>query len=157
MTTARESLERIESSTDWRRLVDLAMADPPCPYELAEWVRCFANDFSIVYGGRPTLWDYPEVVRSFFEQLGQLNQTGRPCGDERHLVKVRDAWNHAVFRIGYELNLDLAKVCKATGIPYNGRVISSETPSEAVIGDIAKHTTFGDERIRKLVRKRGIK
>lgn len=154
MTTAKESLNRIDQQIDWKILVERAMDDPPNPYELAEWLNTFGNDFSIVYGGRPTLWDYPKQVQLFFENLTRLNSTGRPCSNERHLAKVRDAWNHAVFRIGYEQNLQLAQIYKDVGMPYNGRIISNETPSEAVIGDIVKKTPFGAERLRKLLRNR---
>lgn len=154
MTTAKESLDRIEREIDWQHLVEMATDDHPNPYELAEWVRTFGNDFSIVYGGRPTLWDYPEPVKLFFQKLAKLNPTGRPCNDERHLAKVRDSWNRAVFRIGYEQNLQLAQICKEVGMKYNGRHIENETPSEAVIGDIAKKTQFGEERLRNLLKNR---
>lgn len=154
MPTAKESLDRYEHQIDWQKLVDMAMQDPPCPWELAAWLGHYSRDFDIVYGGWPTLWDYPDPVRTFFETLARITPVGRPCRDERHLVKVRQAWTHAVFRDGYEMNLDMARLAKDQGIPYNGRIMTGETPSMAVIGDIAESTEFGIERVKNLIHPR---
>lgn len=129
----------------------MAMQDPPMPWELAAWVSHYSKDFSIVYGGWPLLPDYPEPVRTFLETLAKVTPTGRPCRDEFHLVKVRQAWTHAVFHDGYEMNLDAAQIAKELCIPYNGRVLTEETPSMAVIDDIAESTKFGADRVRNII------
>lgn len=153
MATAKENLARIEEQTDWQKLVDMAMGDPPNPWELSSWINHFGNTFTVIYGGPPTFWDYPEVVQGFFEKIARTTPLGRPCNDERHLVKIRQAWIHAVFRDGYEMNLELAQLAKEQGFPYNGRLLTSGTPSETVIEDIAKKTEFGVERLRKIIKK----
>lgn len=154
MPTPKENLERYEREIDWQKLVDLAMQDPPSPWELSGWLGHYSNDFSIVYGGWPLLPDYPDPVRHFFETLASVTPKGRPCADERHLVKVRQAWTHAVFRDGYEKNLDLAQFSKDHGIKYNGRILTGETPSMAVIDDIAETTKYGSERVRNIIHPR---
>lgn len=152
MPTAKENLERYERKIDWQKWVDMALQDPPSPWQLASWVGHYRRDFDIVYGGWPTLWDYPTPVQKFFETLAKVTPTGRPCRDEHHLIKIRQAWTHAVFREGFEMNLEVAKAAKEQGIPYNGRkLFKGETPSEAVISDISKSTVFGIERVRSLI------
>ncbi len=154
MPTAKENLDRYEREIDWQKLVDMAMQAPPSPWELCAWLGHYCRDFSIVYGGWPLLPDYPDPVRTFLETLAMVTPKGRPCADERHLVKVRQAWTHAVFRDGYEMNLDMAKFAKKMGIKYNGRVLTEETPSIAVIDDIAESTEYGSERVRNIIHPR---
>ncbi len=151
MPTAKENLDSYEHRIDWQKLVDMAMQDPPCPWELAAWLGHYSRDFSVVYGGWPLLPDYPDPVRAFLETLATVTPTGRPCRDESHLVKVRQAWTHVVFRDGYEMNLDTAKLAKDQGIPYNGQILVRVSPNTAVIEDIAKKTPFGFERVRNII------
>ena len=156
MPTAKENLDSYEHRIDWQKLVDMAMQDPPCPWELAAWLGHYSRDFDIVYGGWPLLPDFPDPVRTFLETLAMVTPSGRPCRDERHLVKVRQAWLHAVFRDGYERNLEAAQIANEMSVPYNGRILNLtlETPSTAVIGDIAESTEFGAERVRNIIHPR---
>lgn len=153
MPTPKENIERYEREIDWQKLVDMAMQDPPSPWELCAWLGHYCRDYSIVYGGWPKLDsdDYPSHVRTFLETLAKVTPEGRPCADERHLVKVRQAWTHAVFRDGYEMNLDMAKLAKDMGIKYNGRYLDRDTPIFAVIGDIAGSSNLSHERVRKII------
>lgn len=154
MPTAKENLDRYDQEINWQKLVDMAMQDPPNPWELCAWLGHYSRDFSIVYGGWPLLPDYPDPVRGFLETLATVTPRGRPCADEAHLVKVRQAWTHAIFREGYEMNLDTAQLAKAQGINYNGRPLIEETPSMAVIEDIAGSTKYGSERVRNIIHPR---
>ncbi len=69
MSTAREELAEIESTTDWSALIEMALADPPEPQELFFRFQRWATAFSVVYGGQPLEPDFPEPMRAFFRRL----------------------------------------------------------------------------------------
>jgi len=52
------------------------------------------------------------------------------------------------------MNLDMAKLAKEMGVKYNGRALTEETPSMAVIDDIAESTEYGSERVRNIIHPR---
>lgn len=66
---AADDLKRIEETTDWQALVDLALAVPPNPGPLLHAGSGWASVFSVVYHGPPLEADYPEPVRAFFRRL----------------------------------------------------------------------------------------
>lgn len=68
-TTAKAELLRIEESTDWGGLIDLALSDPPTPMPLFWAVRKWGIVFEVVYGGPPMNGDFPEPMERFFRRL----------------------------------------------------------------------------------------
>lgn len=67
--TARDELSRIESSTDWGRLAEQAIAEPPNPRPLYWALKAWAAAFRCAEHGEPLEPDYPEPVRAFFQRI----------------------------------------------------------------------------------------
>lgn len=70
---ARAKLEQFEAATDWRALVDRALADPPEPaplfYSLNQWEQLF----SIAHDGPALAPDYPPAVDGFIRRIAFCN------------------------------------------------------------------------------------
>ena len=151
---AKAEMMRIEENTDWVKLVAMAEANPPAPWELLEWLNHWSREFERSEDGPPLLPDFPEPVQKFFKRIAVATAVGRPCKDEKHVIEIRKAWVNAVFRGLYDQNREMAEIAKEIGIPYNGRLLNGETPSEAVIGDIVDNSPsieFGVDRLRKII------
>lgn len=141
---------------DWQRLVDLAMgseAEPPQPMRLAYKLNEWEREFERAEGGPALFPDFPEPIQSFFRKIALVSPT-RPCKSERVAAAAKRAWIQHVFRDGYEQNLEMAQMAKDLGIPYNGRILMEEKPSEAVIMDIVEKCDFGPDRLSRIINPR---
>lgn len=143
--------------SEWAALVQFAHGSElvaPAPGPLFDRLQEFCRAFAAAEGGWPQLADLPGPVQLFFGQLALVSHVTRPCAAERVTASAYRAWRHELFSRGHGDNLAAAQMAKEMGIPYNGRMLAHESPSEAALGDIADAAKIGVELARKLIHRK---
>lgn len=157
-TRERQALAEYEQGKAWQLLVDAALDSPPKPEQLAVVLGRWGRLFEAAEDGPAMEADLPEAVRVFFKKIGTVwnAKGGRPRLDQKRIHDAKQAWETAVYSLGYRNGLAIAQFSKRVGGTYQGENLKKlrEEPSEKVIEHIASHTEYGEERLRKILKRK---